>query len=154
MKKPLVIVVVLLAMATRGGAQATRSSTRAYSFATDIGGHWVFDLSDEGRSATRYVLDLQQSDTSNAISGRIRPYGGTRPFGGTPDKQRVQPLTGRYDRETHAIAFTIAVESPKGPPQRMLFAGVHDWYSMSGAMVAADGNLWSWKASRNSIGAK
>ena len=143
MKKLLPLVLLSLVVAgTRSGAQAVHK----FDPSVDISTHWAFSVMDDGRSVGSYVLDVLQSGSSNAITGQLRTTGPRS----LNEKQAVQPFTGRYDRQTHAIAFTISVESPKGP-QRVLFAGMHDWYRMTGAMADADGNIWSWTATRSAI---
>jgi len=144
MKKFLLLVVVLLAMATRSSAQAvTKSDDPSVSLGR---GHWAFFLTYEGESVGRYTVNFEQVTGSDyAIRGEVFPQQTGWTAGTSDPKSRARPLTGSYDRKTHAIAFTIMVDSPKGP-QPVLFAGVHDWYTMRGAMVDGDGHLWSWTA--------
>ena len=132
MKRLLLLVLVLLAATTRSSAQAIPPFS-------SIGSHWSFSLTDEGQSVGRYIVDLRQISTSNAISGQVRT-----------DNKPGRPLTGKYDRETHAIAFAITVESPNGGAARpVLFVGVRNLNDfMSGEMVDADGHMWSWTAQR------
>ena len=134
MKKLLLLVLVLLAATTRSSAQAIPPFS-------SIGSHWSFSLTDEGRSVGDYIVDLRQLGASNAISGQVRT-----------DNKPGRPLTGRYDRDTHAIAFAITVESPNGGSARpVLFVGVRNLNDfMSGEMVDADGHVWSWAGQRPS----
>ena len=138
------IVIAVLALSARGGAQGIKPQP------TSIAGvHWVFTLTDQGRSVGGYVVDFVLSSSSKyAISGQVRAN--------TPlvigQKKPSWPLSGQFDPDTQAIAFTITVTSPAGVPGPVLFAGVRkEVNSMTGAATDTDGNLWSWSATRGWI---
>jgi len=139
------IVVAVLALSARGGAQTIKPQP------TSIGAHWVFTLTDQGRSVGSYIVDIMPSSSSKyTISGQVREGGGTGLPGSA--KKPSWPLSGQFDPDTQAIAFTIMVTSPAGVARPVLFAGVRkEVNSMTGAMTDADGNLWSWSATKGWI---
>jgi hypothetical protein len=136
------IVIALLAVSARGGAQGIKPQP------TSIGGHWVFTVTDQGRSVGGYIVDILPSSSSKyAISGQVRVKAPLV----IGQKATNWPLSGQFDPDTQSIAFTVTVMSPTGVSRR-LFAGVrNEVNSITGAATDADGNLWSWSATRGWI---